>query len=260
MVASPIRAFVGPNGSGKSLAALICGVVPALRAGRPVLSNCTLRPEVIDCDPALYEPLTTWKSLVEAQGRTIWLDEITACLPSRAFASVPAELQRVLNQLRKQDCDVLWTAPNWSRADVLVREVTQEVTVCRSRWRDPWQRTIDGPVRDERGRKVRRDARWPAWRFFSWYSYAAEDYDLYQDRGSSELLKPMYRTNYWLPARKREAWVYATGDQVMLMDHLDDIGRCVGCNRPRRKEYCGCVDPKKSESGAVSVRAVVGAL
>lgn len=56
-----IRAFLGANGSGKTLTMVHKMALPALLKGNAVVSNFTVRPEVVDRDPAQWVPLTTWR-------------------------------------------------------------------------------------------------------------------------------------------------------------------------------------------------------
>jgi hypothetical protein len=139
---------------------------------------------------------------------------------------------------------VLWTAPNWARADVLLREVTQEVTVCRGFLPSRWETDAEGYVRDERGRKVRRKSRWPANRLFRWVSYDAQEYDDYQDRRIVQI-KARDQRWYWRGRRKREPWTYATMQPVGLLDHLDDVGICVRCSGTRRRHQCRCTENER---------------
>lgn len=233
-----IRAFVGPNGSGKTLAAVVGCVVPTLRAGRVVRSNCAIDPTAIGCERSLYEPIGSVFDMLEMESCLLLLDEITACFPSRSYSSMPVQIQRLLNQLRKQDVDVAWTAPNWSRCDVILREVTQEVTACRGHFPDKYERDREGVVRDHKGKKVRRQSRWPANRLFRWATYDAIEYDDYQDRRINAI-KARRNRWYWRPWH-RDQWSYQTLQPVDLLDHLDELGTCLVCGGHRRKRSCTC--------------------
>lgn len=234
-----ITACVGPNGSGKTLAAIVEAVIPSWQNDRPVRANVHLYPERLGFDPDLALPLNAGRDLLEAEHCTILLDEITAVFPSRSFASLPPELQRVLNQLRKKDVDVIWTAPNWSRCDVILREVTQEVIVCKSMFRERWLRNPDGLVRNEDGKRIRRGLRWPANKLFRFVTYDAQEYDEYQDRANTTGFRPKRNRWYYRP-RHRAQWAYESLEPVALFDHLDDIGSCIQCNRKRKTQYCTC--------------------
>lgn len=156
-----IRAFIGANGGGKTLAVLEHVVLPAWRAGRPVVANMPLHPQALGFPGSLYRPLQSWREIPELESCELVLDEISSALPSRQAQSVPPQLVRVLNQLRKTDVRCAWTAPSWARADLLLREVTQAVTVCTGKVPDRWERRQD-PAKP---RMFPRAARWgdPEW-------------------------------------------------------------------------------------------------
>ena len=235
-----IRAFVGPNGAGKTLAAVVEAAIPAWQQGRAVMANLDLYPDRLGFAKDLAGPINGWQALASAEHCTVILDEITAVLPSRGFASMPAELQRVMNQLRKADVDLCWTAPNWARCDVILREVTQDVTVCRAWGREKFQRGPEGVVRNEDGKRVRRGQRWPARKLFQWTTYDAQMYDDYTDRRADQSFRPKFRRWYYRPWHV-DQWAYETLAPVALLDHLDDLGRCVHCGKGKKKTYCNCV-------------------
>jgi len=243
-VSGAIQAFVGLNGGGKTLAAVERLAVPALRAGRPVVANFALFPDKIGCDPGLFVPLRSWRDLVRVEHAVVILDEITAALPSRASMSMPAQLQRVLNQLRKVDVVLAWTAPNWQRADVLLREVTQSVTVCRGFFPDRWVRAEDGVTAVRvGGKRLRTVGGWRPARLFSFQTYAAESFDEFT-YNAVKTVRPVQRQ--WYRRKKHSAHlVYDTEQGVDLLDHLDDVGVCVICGGTRRRARCTCSDEQR---------------
>lgn len=235
-----IRAFVGYNGDGKSLAVVDRMVLPAWAEGRPVLSNMTLYPERAGYSSDLYVPLDSWLQLVDVpEGWAIVLDEVTSVLPSRQSMSVPPQLQRVTKQMRKGGHIVGWTDTNWSRADVMLREVTQGVTVCRGSVADPWERDEDGRVaRDQDGRRVRYGGAWPQYRLFRWTTFNAKLFDEFTYSQAKDL-KPLSRQWYWRP-RNLAHRCYKTREQVSLMDWLDETGTCPRCGGQRTRPKCKC--------------------
>lgn len=146
----PIHAYVGPNGGGKSIA-MIYDTLPSLAMGRSVLSTVHLLdwtiPDVdklhmavppgsdAKCNPEAHHPLFTelcdYRQLLDAEHCDVLLDEVTGVASSRESATMPAEIANLLVQLRRRDLCMRWTAPNWSRADVIIRECSQAVTTCR---------------------------------------------------------------------------------------------------------------------------------
>lgn len=253
-----IEGFIGANGGGKSLAIVECKVLPAWREGRCVVSNMTLRPEAAGFDPELFVPLTTWRQIPLLSHALLVLDEINAVLPSRAStSSMPLELGRMLNQLRKPDVRLVWSAPSWKRADVILREVTQAVTVCRGFLPDRWQRE-DGCRRFPRrlvgsdGRPVRVDG-WANNRLFGWSTYDAIELDEFT-AGARDRMKPKAVKWWWRPGKLAPS-LYDTHDQVGLSDHLDQFGTCGSCGGARQRVKCRCVEVP----GAGEARAEPGA-
>lgn len=276
-----IRAFVGPNGGGKSLGMTAKMALPALRDGQVVVSNYRLHPERLGFAAWQWMPLESWRqiprlgvqhskmpgpSLTRGRPACLLLDEITAVLPSRGYASVPAELLRVLNQLRKPQLTVGWTAPAWSRADVVLREVTKLVTLCRGRMPDPWVRGTDGkPLRDASGKKVPERGAWPVNRLFTFATYDATTFEEFSlDQAQGQRLRPIAVQRYWRPSGR--SWpsagkemvgahlLYDSLESVGLLDHVE-AGECVGCGGKVRTRYCEC-GPKKGDRpvmGAVAV-------
>lgn len=229
---APIEAFVGANGGGKTLAAVALVAVPALEAGVPVYSNFSID------HPLAYRLRGDWQEIDELRSCVLILDEITSVFPSRQHAALPAQLQRRLNQLRKVDVRTVWTAPNWQRADVILRECTQAVTVCRGRWADPFVRDRGRVVRDERGRRVRRDSLWPSNRLFRFKTYDAVDFENFTSQKIASL-KPL-RSRWYLRTRHDHCEMYDTQEGVDLMSHLDDFGACVVCGGARARAKCSC--------------------
>lgn len=227
-----IRSFVGANGGGKSLAAVALVAIPAWKEGRPVMSNMGLNPAALGFDPDLYVPLTRWEDVGDFHGGSVILDEISSVMPSRSHAKVPPELIRLMNQLRKQDVELAWTAPAWARCDLVLREVTQAVTVCRGSYPDKWRRDDDGTsrwfprrTRDEHDDPVPvRRAWWPN-RLFVWTTFDAFAFDEFSYTKTKEL-RPLGVRRSWI-YRQPARLAYDTLEGVELLDHLRDGPRSV---------------------------------
>ena len=270
-----IQAFVGANGGGKTLAAVEMCVLPAWRSGRMVLANMALYPERLGYDAGLYQPLRSWRDIVRAgrclepepcepgecehsatagYGCLLVLDEASAALPSRQAGSVPPQLVRVLNQLRKRDVELVWTAPAYARMDVVVRECTQAVTVCtgllpdrRPRLVEPGERRWRPPV-DPDGEPA--EAGWAPRRLFSWVTYEAMSYDEFT-LGKTAKLRPKAKRLYWR-TRHDAMHVYGTLEGADLLDHLSDSGACMDCGLPRKREHCSCSVRGRGSAGGPS--------
>lgn len=264
-----IQAFVGANGGGKSLAIMELCVVPAWEAGRLVVSNMGLYPEALGFPGDLYQPLTSWRDIVKmgkcqekdpcepgacshsstnGHGALLVLDEASAVLPSRGSSSVPHQLIRVMNQLRKRDVFCVWSAPAYQRMDLAVRETTQAVTVCTGLFPDVWKRDptqrklFPRKWRDpDTNEPVRFERAWAPRRLFSWVTYEAMSYDEFT-LGKTAQLRPKARRSYWRTRHSAQLG-YGTLEGVEMLDHVDASGACMECGFPKKSKKCeidGC--------------------
>jgi len=262
-----IRAFVGANGGGKTLAIVEMCVLPSWEAGRLVVSNMTLYPERVGYSADLYKPLGSWREIVtmgrcmdaaqcppgecvhsstQGRGALLILDEASAALPSRQSGAVPPQLVRVLNQLRKRDVELVWSAPAYQRMDLAVRETTQAVTVCTGLLPDKYRRAVapgdrrwfPPKAKDEDGQPILLERGWAPNRLFQWVTYEAMSYDEFT-LGKTAQLRPKSKRSYWR-TRHQAMHAYGTTEGVDLLDHLTDSGACMDCGLPRKRQNCSC--------------------
>lgn len=145
----PITAYVGPNGGGKTLA-MVLDTIPTqhgirwhcanpdhlhtqrgiVEGWRTILSTVPLL-DGNGVPHPLYVPFTDFQQLVEAEHCDVLMDEVTGVASSRDSQRMDARVANKLVQLRRADVVLRWTAPNWARADKIMREVTQAVVECR---------------------------------------------------------------------------------------------------------------------------------
>lgn len=244
---APISGFVGPNGGGKTYA-MLESTIPSLRAGRTVLSTVRLldgdnpRPcddEACYCDktdPVRHSAahpcwvpwggIDGWQQLLEADHCDVLADEVTGVASSRESSSLPAAIANLLVQLRRRDVVLRWTAPNWRRADVIIRECTQMVTVCTGFYPQMYQ------GEDERA--------WSQNRLFKLTSFDAALMDDFE-AGKTDKLDAWTRQWIWRPKNDAAAW-YDTYDSVSSIGSVSDSGRCLRCGGTRRAAPCSCAD------------------
>ena len=228
--AYPIMAYVGPNGSGKSASA-VYDSMPTLAAGRQVLSTVRL----LDwengglTDHPAYIPFTDWQQLLDAEHCDVIMDEVTGIASSRESHSMPAVVANVLVQLRRRDVVLRWTAPNWARADKIIRECTQGVTHCRGFFPTTVRTDSDDESR-----------LWRQRRMFRWYTYAAESFDEFTE-GKREGLRPEVKSWHWGPGSAVFS-AYNTYDAVLSIGTVSDSGRCHRCSGKRAIPSCSCDD------------------
>jgi hypothetical protein len=257
-----IRAFVGPNGAGKTLGALAMVCEPAWQRGIPVVSNLTLHPEAAGFDPGLFVPLTTWRQIPELRNCVLFLDEIQATFPSRESAKMPAELGRILNQLRKPNVQLTLTAPAWTRADIIIRECVQFVTLCHGflpdRYvREPERRLLRPTVKNDKGRPVRVETTgWLPNRLFRYRTYDATQFDEF-NLGKAAKLRAISTKWYWRMSGGADL-MYETSEQCSLLDHLDETGICFVCGGHRARAKCTCEGPRHAGGEAQRAQASAG--
>lgn len=243
----PIGAYVGANGGGKTLA-MVHDTLPTLagirwecanpthkhtEAGvtsgvRTVLSTVELRKAATGKLHPLYRPLTGWRQLVVAEHCDVLLDEVTGAASSRSYQALPPQLLQLFLQLRKADVIMRYSTPNWARTDVVLREVTQAVTVCKGFM---WE-------------KGDRELLWPAKRLFRWATYDAIEWEALSMEKVAKT-KPLLVVWYWRPGRTAML-SYNTRDSVSTLDHVSDSGLCLTCGGKRSQAKCSCETEPRS--------------
>lgn len=266
MPAQQIRAFVGMNGEGKTLAMVESMALPAWSRGVPVVANFKLLPEAVGYPAELYRPLRSWREIPELSDCVLLLDEINATLPARQHAAVPPELARMMNQVRKPRMPVAWTAPAWARADRILREVTQSVTVCRGYLpdhvaREPQVRLWPKAKRTPEGRRDWLDPMWLPNRLFKFVTFDARDFEEFNlvtaaagRHQSGAKIRCIGRRWYWRQSHKAYL-AYDSSEQVELLDHLDEFGTCQSCGGTRPRPRCTCERPQGRYAAGVGPEA-----
>lgn len=256
----PIIAAVGPNGSGKT-ACMIWDLLPSLEAGRPVLSTVRildyLNPRLCDdssCEaedhathgaahPG-YIPFTEWHQFMDFYSGDILMDEVTGVASSRESHSMPGPVSNLLNQLRRRDVTLRWTAPSWGRADTIIRSCTQAVVSCRGFL------PVDVPVGPDEAERVWKHRRLFAWKTFD--AYAFEDFTA----GTRERLKAWNTELHWGPGSPVFS-AYDTFDQVLAIGSVSESGRCMTCGGRRQAPSCSCagyVKPSRAPREGAAAR------
>lgn len=214
----PILAYVGSNGSGKTFAAVRDTVICADREpDRVILSSTPI-------DHPAYVPLVSWDQIFTARDAEILLDEVSGIASARQYATLPAQLETRLQQLRKRNCRVRWTSPNYARADVILREVTKGVVACQG----SLGRTPDGSA-------------WRQHRLFRWYTYDASSFEQFSlDMIDRRQLKRLSGQFYWRKSDDPFAAMYDTMAEVTPMDHITIMGTCLECGGQKKRHACKC--------------------
>jgi hypothetical protein len=135
-----------------------------------------------------------------------------------------------LVQLRRRDVVFRWTAPSWSRADLIIRECSQAATLC----------TGFLPVSVDAGDAEAPDRMWRHRRLFRWLTYDASLLDEFT-AGRRENLQRWAFDMHWGPGSPAFLG-YDTFDAVSSIGHVSDSGRCMTCNGRRTAPACSCPD------------------
>lgn len=194
--------------------------------GRDILSTVRVLDPRTGEPYANYEPFTRWEQLLEARSCDVLMDEILGVAASTSGQSLPLEVQLLLNQLRRRDVLLRWTAPAWSRCNIVLREVTQAVTVCRG-YMPKFEASGDG------------SRLWGMNRLFRWTTYDAIEFTTWSD-SKEGTLKGKANAWLWRPG----SWAEASYDTFDSVDNVDSgEGYCFRCGgmRPKiKRPACSC--------------------
>lgn len=218
----PIHAYIGENGGGKSLA-MVHDTLPSLDAGRTVLSTVKLLDSTTGKPHSAYVRLTDWGQLLDAEHCDVLFDEVVGIASARESSGMPVQVANLLVQLRRRDVVLRWSAPAWARADKIIRETTQAVTVCTGMLgkRDP-----DSP------------RMWAQNRLFRWRTYDATAFDRLTTGQLQR--RPSSSTAWFWGVNSRAFASYDTLDAVERVGDVLDSGRCVHCGGRRVIPKCVC--------------------
>lgn len=227
----PIMGFVGPNGGGKTAAAVSMALA-ALRAGRRVLSTVPLLDPATGEPHPLYVPWTEWDQLIGWRDGDVFADEIVSIAGARESAALDVRAQTLLLQLRKLNVRFWWTAPSYSRADKILREVTQAITECRGFYSARRGVSTEGVIQS-----------WAPKRLFRFATYDSVEFDEWT-AGRREKAIPLIRE--WFHGPGSEVFsAYDTLGAVNVIAGVTDAGTCEACNGvvSRRPRACRCKVP-----------------
>jgi hypothetical protein len=207
---------------------MVATTIPSLLRGRQVLSTVALLDPATGLPHENYVPFVDWDQLLEARDCDILMDEMVGIAGARESQRLDVRVQNILVQLRRRNIVLRWSAPNWARADKIVREVTQSVTECRGFYGDRSVLRLDGQA----------DAvqLWAPKRLFSWKTYDTIDFEEWS-AGKREKLDPMVTEWFYGPGSDVFR-SYNTLDAVSMVSGITDDGTCNICEKRKRAEYC----------------------
>ena len=250
----PIMAYVGANGSGKSFM-MVYDTLLTLPYNRTILSTV----EIFDidnprpCDNPLCDSpnhpdhnalhpnfvrLTSYHQLLMAKHCDILLDEVQGFLSSRETSNLPTAVATKLLQLRKDDCILRYTSPSWTRVDILVREVTQYVTLC-----------VPYFAVKRKTKPGEPPAMWRDRLLFFVRSFDASLVSEFDPAAANDGYgnKPRFVQLLWRPT-SIVMKAYDTRQSVAALGWASETGLCLVCGGKRKASPCICENHKKKET------------
>lgn len=289
--ALPIHGYVGPNGAGKSLLAA-AATLPTLKGiswacdnpdhlhtmqgqthgTRRVLSTMPFITPSGAPHP-LYVPLTDYSQIITAEHVDLILDEVGGAVASTTGADIPIGVKASLQELRRREVVCRWTAPSWSRASKVLREVSQGVTLTMGFLPVPHKDGVpfDGPHDTEKmsvdGETLEYDRcsidephehpsgrLWGARRLMFARTFDATIFEEWTTE-KRKAIRPEVRTLFWRPGSAAER-SYDTHGYVEKLGQVTDAGTCDHCGGLRSRKKCSCQSPAAAR-GAARRAAVV---
>jgi hypothetical protein len=275
----PIHGYVGPNGAGKSLLAAL-DTLPTLQGvqwscdnpdhlhtiqgitsgTRRVLSTMAFITPSGRPHP-LYVPLTDYSQILSAEHVDLILDEVGGAVASTTGADIPIGVKASLQELRRREVVARWTAPSWSRASKVLREVSQGVTLTMGFMPVPHTDGVpfDGPHETEKlsvdGESLVYDRcaiegphdhpsgrLWGARRLMFARTFDATIFEEWTTE-KRQKIKPEVRSLFWRPGSAAER-SYDTHAYVEKLGQVTDSGTCDQCSGYRARKKCTCDAPE----------------
>lgn len=189
----------------------------------------------------LYVPLRDMRQFLTWRDGDILCDEVQGLFNSRETSSMPSQVLTMLLQLRRANVSLSWSTPAWGRADKVLREVTQLVTLMTAALPRRSPPTPDGMPR-----------LWHQRRLFTARSYDPSAMDEFEaHRAMGEEVSPDIIAFYWGPGSTMFQ-AYDTLDAVTSLGYSAETGICLVCTGKRRVPLCSC--PDQQHRGGASRR------
>jgi len=260
-----IRAYIGPNGSFKSATA-VKDLLPTLRGipwhceepshlhNDPILDDegnatacgpnavhdgyrlvfSTVEITLPNGDPhPLYRRLNDWKMVIDAEHVDLLFDEVTGIANARDSMGLPRQVQVILDQLRKRDTTLSFTAPSFQRADTTLRTTAVAVVVCRGYMPEPTAKDV-AAVTAWRRMRLARVRTFDAMDFEEFHAQKAR-----ADAPKQHRIRPKFVQWWWGPGS--EVFVsYSSKGAVARLGQANDSGACLDCGGARQRLKCTC--------------------
>jgi hypothetical protein len=171
-----------------------------------------------------YEQLMSWRD------GDVLLDEVAGVASSRdAMTGMPTQVANLLMQLRRRNIALRWTSPAWARADKIIREVTQAVTLMAG------FAPVGAPPAHDGSPTL-----WSRKRLFEARTFDASMIEEFTARRTLDV-RPDIKAWYWAPGSLMFS-AYDTLDPVVALGWANSAGLCIGCGGKRTIRKCDCPD------------------
>lgn len=193
-------------------------------------------------DHPLYRPCTDYRQLIGIEHADVLFDEVAGVSDAADSSSVPPQLTRWLQQLRKRDVRLRVTTPAYSRCSKPIRQIAQVVVDARS-----YLPEVATPGRRWRPRRAMIYRAYDAFEFDDFTMAAASNAQ--QKKGR---LRAQARLGFWRPGCEAERR-YDTLAQVLALGDVDTAGMCMVCGGARSRVRCACPSHVDQEDGELVV-------
>lgn len=156
---------------------------------------------------------------------------------------MPPQVANYLVQLRRRNVVLRWTTPSWGRADVIIREVSQAVTLC------------TGQLKKRRPTPLGEAPRlWSESRLFTARTYDPQLFDEVEARRLVSAPTDVWAM-YWGPGALVRSG-YDTYDAVTALGWSNEAGVCISCGGDRPRPKCSCHKDKARNPAAATAGGV----
>jgi len=190
-----------------------------------------------------YIRFTGYEQLMVFRDGDVLLDEVAGVASSRdSMSGMPTQVANLLMQLRRRNIALSWTSPAWARADKIIREVTQAVTLMSG-----FMPVASPPAADGS------PTLWSRKRCFEARTFDASAIEEFTARRAIDV-KPDVRAYYWAPGSQMFS-AYDTLDPVQALGWAQASGLCGGCGGKRSPVKCTCApEPRAHRPAPASFR------
>ena len=213
-------------------------------AGMRAVRVPTGQTEVHRAAHPLYVRFTDYQQLLDLRDADCLMDEVTGVASSRdSMSGMPTQVANLLVQLRRRNVVLRWSAPSFKRADKIIREVSQAVTLTEARMGKK------APARPGEPPRL-----WKERRYFIARTFAGEQFN---DEGviTDPDARPVVTQRLWGPGSGMFD-AYDTYDPVSALGWAQESGLCGHCGGHRSRRKCGCDDHKEhGKAGGVRPKA-----